>query len=110
MIVTVVKVGDGWHTRDFEVFETTPDVFLRIKQWLKARISAERNADLMYIQRAIHSAADADDSSMLKERLVEKDQEYNSIFESLNNHTFGVGSDYAFHYIHTYIIEQKPLL
>lgn len=32
MIVTVIKVGDGWHTRDLEVFETTPDVFLRIKQ------------------------------------------------------------------------------
>ncbi len=110
MIVTVIKVGDGWHTRDLEVFETTPDVFLRIKQWLKARISAERDADLMYIQRAIHSAADDADSSMLKTRLIEKDKEYNSALESLNSHTFGVGSDYAFHYIHTYIIEQKPLL
>lgn len=84
--------------------------FCALNKWLKARISAERNADLMYIQRAIHSAADEADSSMLKTRLIEKDKEYNAALESLDSHTFGDGSAFAFHHIHTYIIEQKPLL
>ena len=110
MIVTVVKVGDGWHTRDFEVFKTTPDVFLRIKEWVKDRISNERSADLTYIQRAIHSSTHPDDTAMLKDRLIEKDKEYSAALKRLNSHTFDTGSAFAFHHIHTYIIEQKPLL
>lgn len=110
MLITVLKIGDGWHTRDCELFATTPDVFSRIKKWVKHRIQSERNADLTYIQRAIHSATDPDTISMLKSRLIEKDKEYNAVIARLDSHTFADGSAHAFHHIHTYIVEQKTML
>ena len=109
MLVTVIKVGDGWNTRDFEVFDTTPDVFLRIKQWVKDKVEKERDADLSYIRRSIYSASHPDVISMLKVRLSEKEQEYNLALRRLEGHTFHNGSAHAFKHIHTYMIEQKQL-
>lgn len=111
MVVTVIKVGDGWHTRDFEIFETTPDVFLRIKQWVKAKITKERDEDLSYIRRSIHSASHPDAVSMLNTRLAERKQDYETSLRHLDNHDFHVGS--AFGFLHmgvTYMIEQKTLM
>lgn len=111
MLVTVIKVGDGWHTRDFEIFETTPDVFLRIKQWVKDKISKERDADLSYIQRSIHAASHPDAISILRTRLNEKEQEYETSLQHLDGHTFHNGSAFAFkHMSVTYMIEQKTLI
>lgn len=110
MLVTVIKVGDGWNTRDFEIFETTPDVFLRIKQWVKDKISKERDADLSYIRRSIHSASHPAAISMLETRLTEKDQEYNMVLQRLESHAFHNGSAFAFHHTNAiYMIEQKHL-
>ena len=111
MLVTVIKVGDGWNTRDFEVFKTTPDVFLRIKQWVKNKISKERDADLSYIRRSIHSETSLDTKLMLETRLTEKDQEYNIVLQRLENHVFHNGSAFAFHHTNAvYMIEQKTLI
>lgn len=111
MLVTVIKVGYGWNTRDFEIFETTPDVFLRIKQWVKNKITRERDADLSYIQRAIYSESNLDTNLMLEARLTEKEQEYDMALQRLENHTFHNGSAFAFHHTNAiYMIEQKTLL